>query len=201
MNEATAMDAVMYVLVLTLPLSALFARRLPLSDVLKMALAWIAIFSVLIVIVGQRERFRPLWDGAVATVTGNRQNVSGGTVRIAMASDGHFYAAVRINGIARTMLIDSGATSTAISVRTARACGIAFDPTVPGVALDTANGRVIAARGRIGEFQVGDITAHDLPVVVADTFGDTDLIGMNFLSRLRGWRVEGRTLVLEPQEP
>ena len=38
--------------------------------------------------------------------------------------------------------------------------------------------------------------ARDLPVVVAKEFGD-DVICMNFLSRLKGWRVEGRSLILE----
>ena len=46
--------------------------------------------------------------------------------------------------------------------------------------------------------QLGDVVAHQLPVVVAEEFGDDDVIGMNFLSRLRAWRVEGRTLILEP---
>jgi len=31
--------------------------------------------------------------------------------------------------------------------------------------------------------------------------GDVDVIGMNLLSRLKGWRVEGRTLVLTPHHP
>jgi aspartyl protease family protein len=31
--------------------------------------------------------------------------------------------------------------------------------------------------------------------------GDTNLLGMNFLSSLESWRVEGRTLVLEPRSP
>lgn len=37
-----------------------------------------------------------------------------------------------------------------------------------------------------------------LPVVVSPAFGDTDVLGMNFLSRLKSWRVEGDTLILEP---
>jgi len=45
---------------------------------------------------------------------------------------------------------------------------------------------------------IGGIEARDLPVVVSPSFGDQDVIGMNFLSRLKSWRVEGRTLVLQP---
>ena len=44
-------DIVFYALLLILPISALLARRLPITDVFKMALAWIAIFGVLFILV------------------------------------------------------------------------------------------------------------------------------------------------------
>ena len=46
------------VLCLILPISALVARRLPLKDSAKMALAWVAIFGVLFLIVA-------LWQEAM----------------------------------------------------------------------------------------------------------------------------------------
>lgn len=42
------MMIVLYLLVLILPVSALVARRLPVGDAVKMALAWVAIFAVLV---------------------------------------------------------------------------------------------------------------------------------------------------------
>ena len=47
---------------------------------------------------------------------------------------------------------------------------------------------------------LGPIETRDLPVVVSAAFADQDLIGMNFLSRLGSWRVESRTLILNPPE-
>ncbi|GHH07435.1 MULTISPECIES: hypothetical protein [Sphingomonas] len=55
-----AMTIVLYVLVLILPLSALAARRLPMGDAIKMALAWVAIFGVLLIVV-------TLWQGATTS--------------------------------------------------------------------------------------------------------------------------------------
>lgn len=43
-GDATSL--IFYLLVLILPLSALAARRLPAGRVIKLALAWIAIFAV-----------------------------------------------------------------------------------------------------------------------------------------------------------
>ena len=44
-------DVLLYAAMLVLPVSALIARRLPLGETLKMALAWIAIFGLLYVVV------------------------------------------------------------------------------------------------------------------------------------------------------
>jgi aspartyl protease family protein len=37
--------------------------------------------------------------------------------------------------------------------------------------------------------------------VTSPGLGDLDVLGMNFLSKLQSWRVEGRTLVLVPHHP
>ena len=44
-------QALIYALILILPLSALVARRVPLAETMKYALAWIAIFAVGFVLV------------------------------------------------------------------------------------------------------------------------------------------------------
>jgi hypothetical protein len=44
-------DALYYVLLLVLPVSALMARRLPVGQTVKMAAAWTAIFGILFLIV------------------------------------------------------------------------------------------------------------------------------------------------------
>lgn len=47
MSAGDTQDAVFYALALLLPLSALVARRLPVGQMIKMALAWLAIFAML----------------------------------------------------------------------------------------------------------------------------------------------------------
>jgi aspartyl protease family protein len=53
-------------------------------------------------------------------------------------------------------------------------------------------------RARIKRITVGPIVREDFPVLVADNLGDANLLGMNFLSTLKGWRVEAGELVLNP---
>ena len=58
-----------------------------------------------------------------------------------------------------------------------------------------------AETGKIDELRVGNIVARNLRVVTAPGLGDLDVLGMNFLSKLESWRVEGRTLILVPHHP
>jgi len=129
------------------------------------------------------------------------QRVSGKELHVKMAADGHFWVVASINGVKRRMLIDSGATVTAISAETARQAGVDTGTGLaPGV-LRTANGAAPAETGKIYELRVGNIVARNLRVVTAPGLGNLDVLGMNFLSKLQSWRVEGRTLVLVPHHP
>ena len=99
------------------------------------------------------------------------------------------------------MLIDSGATVTALSTDTAASAGLVVQDNMVPIVLNTANGQVTAQTSTVGELRLGDITARDLAVVVSPAFGDTDVLGMNFLSRLKSWRVEDGVLVMVPHHP
>jgi aspartyl protease family protein len=37
-----------------------------------------------------------------------------------------------------------------------------------------------------------------LPVVMSPAFGEVNVLGMNFLSQLKSWRVEDGDMLLEP---
>ncbi|WP_296613246.1 TIGR02281 family clan AA aspartic protease [Sphingomonas sp.] len=194
----TTGNVIFYVLLLVLPLSALFARRLPLGRAAVMALAWIGIFATGLLVVGIVNQNQWLVSGTRALFYGPDQSVVGSEVRIPMADDGHFWARATINGVERTMLVDSGATVTALSTATAASAKIDLDGMAPPAVVSTANGTVTGKSATIGTLKVGGITATDLPTIVAPEFGDQDVLGMNFLSRLKSWRVEGKTLILSP---
>jgi aspartyl protease family protein len=129
------------------------------------------------------------------------QRVTGSDVRIAMSPDGHFWARVSINGVQRRMLIDSGATISAISEKTAAEASVTKGTSLMPVVLQTANGAVRAETGSIDRLTVGSIQARNLKTVVSPALGPVDILGMNFLSQLASWRVEGRILILVPAPP
>src|SRR3546814_8012068 len=99
-------DLCFSVLCRILPLSALFARRLPCRQVATMAIAWIAIFALALLLATQRHCVAAAWSSLHEAVFGTSSRVSGRTIRIPMAEDGHFWAQVLINGATRRMLIE-----------------------------------------------------------------------------------------------
>lgn len=184
---------------LVLAVSALAAQRASLGTIVRALISWAAIIGLIVIAMTQRDRIEALVTGAADQLGMAGQTVEGDTVRIAMSQDGHFWARVELNGHAKRMLVDSGATITALSPETARNAGIDVGADGFPVVIETANGSVKAERGRVSRVAIGGLVTRDLGVVVSPAFGDTDVLGMNFLSRLGSWRVEGRTLVLEPR--
>lgn len=197
----THTDYLLYALLLVLPISALIARRVPLVRVLLSLASWAAIFALGTVLIAQRQQFDPYLSRIAKVLHLEDQSVVGKEVRIRMSPDGHFWAHVTLDGVPRRLLIDSGATITALSEDTAGAAGLDVRPAAFPMLIRTANGTVAAQTATVGKLRLGDIYANDLGVVVSPAFGDTDVLGMNFLSRLKSWRVEGSTLILEPHHP
>ncbi|HET7317113.1 MAG TPA: retropepsin-like aspartic protease [Sphingomicrobium sp.] len=149
----------------------------------------------------QQAPFQPTLARITERLGIDNQEVAGTELRVRMSPDGHFWVDAKVNGVPTRMLIDSGATVTAISQQTAKAANIDAGTRLVPVVLRTANGIAPAQTGSVDELRVGNIVARDLKVVTSPGLGELDVIGMNFLSQLESWRVEGRTLVLVPHHP
>ena len=190
-----------YIIAAAIVAVILVARRVPLLGGLIRIATWGALALLLVTVLGERAMFDPYLARIATFLKLEDQRVVGDTMRIRMSPDGHFWVRVKMGGIDRRMLVDSGATVTAVSTGTAAAAGLTPGDGIVPVLLRTANGTVQAQTATVDELRLGNIVARDLPVVVSASFGDINVIGMNFLSRLKSWRVEGDTLILEPHHP
>jgi aspartyl protease family protein len=185
------------VVCILLLVSSLAARRLPLSYVAKAGLAWIAIFAALFAIFSFRFEFISIWERVKADISGTAgQSISGEAIELRRQDDGHYWIMVDINGKPVRFMVDSGATMTAINATTARDAGIEADG-YP-IILSTANGRVAAKRANVQSLVVGPHRIENHPVVVSESFGDINLLGMNFLNSMQSWRVEANVMIIIP---
>ena len=185
---------VFYILAIVLVASSLVGMRLPIAKAAKMLLGWLAIFGVAFVLFSFRSEFSAVGQRLYASAFGTPVE-SGGELRISMAEDGHFWVRGSVNGESVRFLVDSGASVTTVSAETARKAAIV--PTSRKSVVNTANGRVIMSRAYADRLEVGSIERREFPIDINEG-DDTNILGMNFLSSLSGWRVERGDLVLRP---
>jgi len=193
-----ALDFIYLLGCLVLVGSGLMVRRLPLGQSLRMLLAWLLIFGAGFLAFTLKDDFLALGRRAYAEVTGDNVVASGqGEIRIRQSDDGHFYINGEVNGHAVRFLVDSGATVTTLSRGTARSAGVEPEGNF-GVMVDTANGTALMDRGTAERLKVGPIERSGMAVQISRLEeDDLNVIGMNFLSTLSAWGVEGQTLVLK----
>jgi aspartyl protease family protein len=187
------LGTVYILMAMMLVLGSLMARREPAAKMLKMALAWVVIFAAGFILVSFRDDFGYFAQRLKAEAVGTPVE-QGRETRIPMAIDGHFWVDGKINGKDVRFLVDSGATMTTIDRDTALAAGVDISPRRDQI-VRTGNGVIRVSSGRAAELEVGGITRNDVGLQVADN-DDLNVLGMNFLSSLSRWSVEGRWLVL-----
>lgn len=193
--QQLAIYAVVAALVLTL------LWRIPYIGRIFRALFSLALLAFMLFILLQQAPYDPNLSRLVGGLGLDNQEVVGNEVRVRMAADGHFWVNATVNGVERRMLVDSGATMTVISDATATEAQVDREREFAPIVLRTASGFARAQPATVEELRIGNIIARNLKVVTSPSLGNLNVLGMNFLSELASWRVEGRTLVLVPEPP
>ena len=193
MTNDFMLGGVYILMAVMLVLGSLMARREPAAKLVTMALAWVLIFAAGFVLFTFRDNFGWVAQRLKAEAIGTPVE-EGHETRIPMAIDGHFWVSAKLNGKDVKFLVDSGATMTTVDRDTAVAAGIAVSPHRDEF-VRTGNGIIRVSTARADELIVGGITRRDVGLQIADN-DDLNVLGMNFLSSLSRWGVEGRWLVL-----
>ena len=173
---------------------SLISRRGKFAKMATMALAWLAIFGAGFVLFTFRDDLGYVAQRLKAEATGTPV-VQGHEVRIPMSIDGHFWVQGTLNGQPIKFLVDSGATMTTIGRESAELTGVTVNPNRTQI-VRTGNGMLRVATGRAETLSVGPIERSDVGLHIADR-EDLNVLGMNYLSTLRRWGVEGRWLILQ----
>jgi aspartyl protease family protein len=121
----------------------------------------------------------------------------GGSGQVTLTADsrGHFFANGWINGSTVRFMVDTGASTIALSSDEARRLGINYLSGPRGFA-QTANGRIPVYGVKLDTVRVGDITLNNVDAIVAEGGGlNIALLGMSFLNRMQMKR-DGDTLTL-----
>ena len=119
-------------------------------------------------------------------------------VEIARSDSGEFSLKAKINGVSAPMVIDTGATSVVLTYETAKAAGLPLELLDYSVDVETAGGRVRAARLTLDRLSVGKLVERSVPALVVPRGQmKSNLLGMSFLNRLERWDVTPTAIVIE----
>ena len=179
-------------------IGAVMVRRRVFGGRIVRTVSTLALTAIMLTVVLQLSRFDPRIDVAVPQLGMPEQVVEGGETRVELSADGHFWLNAELNGVPARFLVDTGATVTAVSQGVAERAGLEPRPGGIPVRIETANGAINAQISSADSLRFGNVDASGIDVIIAPNLGRTNVIGMNVLSRLESWRVEGKTLILVP---
>jgi aspartyl protease family protein len=196
-DDGARMQMVYLVAVLVLGGGWRMFRNKPVTGVMRDAAIWVAIILALVFTYSFRDEFGH--SRIMAELMPSRVQInSDGTMTIRASEDGHFYAEGQINDVPMRFLIDTGASGVVLTPDDAERAGFHPDTLSYTGYYGTANGTGRGAPVTLASLKVGKITIEQMQASVNRVSMSNSLLGMSFLKKLRGFRVEGSTLVLMP---
>jgi aspartyl protease family protein len=119
-----------------------------------------------------------------------------GTVVLDRHDGGHFIAAGAVNGHSLGFVVDTGASSVALSRTDAARAGIIVSEADFDAEAQTASGTIRVAHVRLPRVKVGTIELNDVSAVVLDVSDAMPLLGQSFLGRIDKVSIEQGRMTL-----
>ena len=141
---------------------------------------------------------RPLQRAAApaSKVKDKAQDTRGWSTEISAARDGHFYIEGIVNAARVRFVVDTGATSVALSQRDAERIGLRLTDRNFNMRVSTAGGLRRAARVTLATIRIDDNWVYNIPAVVVEGYDGVSLLGLSFLRQLEYYEFTDRVLTL-----
>jgi len=142
---------------------------------------------------GSRQTLR--MGEAPVNAGGSTHGAENGKIVLHAGSGGHFLTPGQINGRAVTFLVDTGASTVALSVADAERIGLAYKSGQP-VRVNTANGVAPGWLVQLTSVRLGQVDVHQVDAIVSPAAMPYVLLGNSFLTRFQMTRTNDQ-LVLD----
>ncbi len=165
-------------------------NRQSLNKTLQQVMAWVFIFVGVIAVIG-------LWEDIRSSVgPAPQMAVTGDTIEVPRAQDGHYYLPVTVNGEPIVFLVDTGASQIVLSAQDAERVGIDPDQLNYFGRAITANGEVRTAPVRLDSLELGPITDRNVSAWINEGELHQSLLGMDYLHRFSNIQFTDSRLIL-----
>lgn len=178
--------------------SGFFAtQQMRLAAAIKQAVAWFAIFAILVVGYTYRDDFNTIFERVSGEVAPARAvSTADGNIVLHRRDNGHFAVNANVNSSRVQFLVDTGASDVALTYRDAERAGLEPWNLQFNTPYRTANGTAYGARVQIQSITVGDIKIYNVEGSVMKDGMDVSLLGMSFLDRLSSYEVRGNKMTM-----
>jgi aspartyl protease family protein len=133
--------------------------------------------------------------GAQVNLGGAASDGGGSKIVLSASSGGHFLTGGSINGRAVQFMVDTGATTVALSQSDAEHIGLKYRDSQRGM-VNTANGPAPAYRVMLTSVRVGDVQVYNVEALIVPAQMNYVLLGNSFLTRFQMKR-ENDVMTLE----
>ncbi len=117
-------------------------------------------------------------------------------VKLTRSADGHFYADAIINGATIHVLVDTGATTVALTRADAQAAGLQFSEGDFTGTAQTAGGDIRLKPVKLDRVGIGPVEARNVDAVVVDSKMNVSLLGQSWLRRVGNVQITGDRMIL-----
>lgn len=168
------------------------------APALKYGAIWMGVFLVLLVGYSFHEELGFVADKVRSNVLPfSPTQHENGSVSFIRAKDGHFQIEALVNNVPIQFMVDTGASNIALTKADAKRLGFDVANLSYNEPMHTANGLTFGAPIQLAELKIGNIVVHDISASVTQNLHGLSLLGMSFLQKLRGFKIEGDHLTFE----
>ena len=122
--------------------------------------------------------------------------LSANAAMLQLEDDGHYWATAAVDGTAVRFMVDTGASTVALTYNDAQRIGLRLTPEDFRWRINTAGGEVMGASVLLSEIKIGRVTVRNVEAMVLRDQLTQSLLGMTFLSQLQSYEFRRGHLVL-----
>jgi aspartyl protease family protein len=119
-----------------------------------------------------------------------------GEVALLREADGHFYAQANVNGTSVRFLVDTGASTIALTRADAERVGLLFTDSEFTGSARTASGTVGVKPLTLDKVELGTLNPGPVDAVIVDKGLGLSLLGQSWLKKMNSVTIEGDKMVL-----
>lgn len=130
------------------------------------------------------------------TATDQEIILSANAAMLKLENDGHYWASAAVDGTAVRFMVDTGASTVALTYNDAQRLGLRLTPDDFRWRINTAGGEVMGASVRLNEIKIGRVSVRNVDAMVLREGLQQSLLGMTFLSQLESYEFRRGHLIL-----